>query len=183
LTSQGKPNVIGDGVEDPRDTAAWPGFDNAKQIFVVFTDAPFHSDSRTPKNSSLLAQFKPRPIADILHTLQTSATTVHVSDPSWVDKTRTPSGANDEVDVDADYWAIQTGGIGDDVTAGYSLIDLDVVVVAKQTALLDILLDRVVETSCSARFSVPALEANASFDLDIALGDATFKTSLTPIRL
>jgi hypothetical protein len=183
LTSQGKPNVIGDGVEDPRDTAAWPGFENDKQIFVVFTDAPFHSDSRTPRNSSLLAQFKPRPIADILQTLQQSATTVHVSDPSWVDKTRSPSGASDEVDVDADYWAIHTGGIGDDVTAGHSVLDLDVVVVAKQTALLDILLDGVIETSCSARFTLPTLEANASFDLDIELGDASFKTSLAPIRL
>ena len=183
LTSQGKPNVIGDGIEDPRDTAAWPGFDNPKQIFVAFTDAPFHSDSRTPQNSSLLAAFKPRPIADILKTLQATATTVHVSDPSWVDETRMPTGASAEVDVDADYWAVHTGGLGDDVTAGYSLIDLDVVVVAKQTALLDILLDGVIETACTVGFDVPSLSATGSFDLDIELGDDSFKTSLVPIRL
>jgi hypothetical protein len=182
-THDGKPNVIGDGVEDPRDTAAWPGFDNAKQIFVVFTDAPFHADSRTPQNSSLLAPFKPRPIADILKTLQMSATTVHVSDPSWVDHTLTPSGASGEVDVDADYWAVHTGGLGDDATAGYSLIDLDVVVVAKQTALLDILLDGVIGTACSVNFAVPALSATASFDLDIELAGDSYRTSLQPIRL
>lgn len=182
-THDGKPNVIGDGVEDPRDTAAWPGFDNAKQIFVVFTDAPFHADSRTPQNSSLLAPFKPRPIADILKTLQMSATTVHVSDPSWVDHTLTPTGASGEVDVDADYWAVHTGGLGDDATAGYSLIDLDVVVVAKQTALLDILLDGVIGTACSVNFAVPTLSATASFDLDIELAGDSYRTSLQPVRL
>jgi hypothetical protein len=83
VTSKGAPNVIGDGIEDPKGVSAWPALTNPKQIFVAITDAPFHSDSRTPSNSSLLAPFKPRPILDILASLQRSSTTVHVSDPSW----------------------------------------------------------------------------------------------------
>lgn len=62
VTSKGAPNVIGDGIEDPNGVSAWPALTNPKQIFVAITDAPFHSDSRTPSNSSLLAPFKPRPI-------------------------------------------------------------------------------------------------------------------------
>jgi hypothetical protein len=183
LTSKGQPNLIGDGVEDPRDVAAWPKLMNDKQIFVVFTDAPFHSDSRTPKNSSLLAAFKPRATADILKTLQSTGTTVHVSDPSWVDETREPTGASSEVAVDADFWAEQTGGLGEDRTAGYSLVDLDVLVVAKQQGLLDILLDGVIGTSCSARFTLPTLSASASFELEIELEGQVFSESLVPVRL
>jgi hypothetical protein len=183
LTSKGAPNVIGDGVEDPRDVAAWPMFQNAKQIFVAFTDAPFHSDSRTPASSSLLAPFKPRPIADIVKTLQTTATTVHISDPSWVDETTEPTGAGSEVSVDADYWAMRTGGLGEDRVAGYSLVDLDLVVVAKDAGLLDILLDGVIGSSCSARFALPTLSADAKFDLHIELDSDSFSQTLTPIRL
>jgi len=183
LTSQGKPNLIGDGVEDPRGVTAWPAFDNPKQIFVAFTDAPFHADSRSASNSSLLATFKPRPIADIVKTLQVSGTTVHVSDPSWVDETVAPTGAASEVAVDADYWAKQTGGLGEDRVAGYSLVDLDLVVVAKDAGLLDILLDGVIGTSCSARFALPTLASGASFELEIEAAGETFSQTLVPIRL
>jgi hypothetical protein len=183
LTSKGQPNLIGDGVEDPRDVAAWPKLGNDKQIFVVFTDAPFHSDSRTPKNSSLLAAFKPRATGDILKTLQGTGTTVHVSDPSWVDETREPTGASSEVAVDADFWAEETGGLGEDRTLGYSLVDLDVLVVAKQQGLLDILLDGVIGTACSARFALPTLSASTSFELEIELEGQLFNESIVPIRL
>jgi hypothetical protein len=182
LTKNGAPNVIGDGVEDPSDVAPWPKLSHARHIFVAFTDAPFHSDSRDASNSSLLPAFKPRPIASILRTLQSGGTTVHVSDPSWVDETVEPTGAASEVDVDSDYWAIQTGGLGEDRIVGYSPIDLDMLVLAEDSGLLDILLDSVVATSCSAQFPLPSLSANASFDLGISHAGQTYTNSLLPVR-
>ncbi|HWZ89260.1 MAG TPA: vWA domain-containing protein [Polyangiaceae bacterium] len=182
LTKSGAPNVIGDGVEDPQGTSAWPKLSHARHIFVAFTDAPFHSDSRTPSNSSLLAPFKPRPIATILKTLQSGSTTVHVSDPSWVDETTTPTGSADEVSVDSDYWAINTGGLGEDRVAGYSPIDLDLLVTAADTGLLDILLDGVVATTCSARFPAPSLALDATLDLAVSHAGQSYTSSLTPVR-
>jgi hypothetical protein len=178
----GAPNVIGDGIEDPKDTAPWPKLTHARHIFVAFTDAPFHSDSRDQTNSSLLAPFKPRPIASILHTLQAGGTTVHVSDPSWVDETTEPTGAATEVDVDSDYWAIQTGGLGEDRIDGYSPIDLDLLVTAEDSGLLDILLDGVVATTCTAEFPLTSLSASASFDLQVSHAGQTYTNSLAPVR-
>ena len=183
LTSAGAPNVIGDGVEDPKGVSAWPRLEQPKQVFVVFTDAPFHSDSRTPATSSLLSVFKPRPISTIMKSLQQSKSTVHVSDPSWVDETLTPTGASTEVQVDSDIWAEGTGGIGIDRVAGYSLIDLDVVTVAEETGLLDILLDSVIGTACSARFPLPQLSASAKFEVDVEVSGEHFTQMLTPLKL
>jgi hypothetical protein len=183
VTRAGAANVIGDGVEDPQGVAAWPKLMNPKQVFVVFTDAPFHSDSRTSANSSLLAPFKPRPIATILKSLQQSGSVVHVSDPSWVDETLTPTGTSSEVQVDSDLWADGTGGLGGDRVVGYSLIDLDVVTVAQDTGLLDILLDAVIGSSCSADFSLPTLSAAASLELDLEISGAHFTRTLTPVKL
>jgi hypothetical protein len=183
LTSKGEPNVIGDAFEDPRGTSAWPKLSSAKQIFVAFTDAPFHADSRTAANSSLKAPFKPRPVAQILATLRRTGTTVHVSDPSWVDKTSSPTGSADEVELDADYWAVRTGGLGEDRIAGYSLIDLDLVVRAENTGLLDIVLDRIIATTCNATFDLPTLKVDAKFDLRIEVDGVTFEDALTPIAL
>jgi len=183
LTSKGAPNVIGDGVEDPKGVAAWPELTNPKQIFVVLTDAPFHSDSRTPSSSSLVSAFKPRPLQTIVKSLQQRGSTVHVSDPSWVDETLTPTGTSSEVHVDSDIWAERTGGLGPDRVAGYSLIDLDVITVAEETGLLDILLDAVVGTSCSVRFPLPSLSASAQFELDLEVSGEHFKQLLTPASL
>lgn len=152
-------------------------------MFVAFTDAPFHADSREPRNSSLLAPFKPRKMDDILKSLQRSQTTVHVSDPSWVDQNTTPTGSSSEVSVDADYWAINTGGVGEDRSAGYSLIDLDLLVRATDTGLLDILLDRVLSSSCTVRFPVAGFSASGSFDLELRGSVHTFTESLTPTAL
>jgi hypothetical protein len=182
LTSGGRPNAIGDGVEDPRDVSPWPALQNARQIFVAFTDAPFHADSRTADNSSLLSQFKPRPIADILRSLQTTGTTVHVSDPSWVDETLEPRGSASEVSVDGDFWAKQTGGVGEDRVRGYSLVDLELLVVAEDAGLLDIALDGIVASSCSAGFALPRLAAGASIDLELHRDGTSFSDTLTPVR-
>jgi hypothetical protein len=183
LTSKGEPNVIGDGVDDPTGVSAWPALTHPKQIFVVFTDAPFHSDSRVPANSSLLAPFKPRPLATIMKSLQQSGSTVHVSDPSWVDETTRPTGGASEVHVDSDVWAESTGGLGPDRVVGYSLIDLDVVTVAEETGLLDILLDAVVGTTCSVRFPLAQLSASAKFELDLEVSGEHFQQVLTPLQL
>lgn len=183
LGANGMPNVIGQGSDDPKDVAPFPALKSDSQVFVAITDAPFHSDSRTPQNSSLLAPFKPRPIADILHSLTASGTVVHVSDPSWVDETVMPTGASDEVSVDSDYWAIHTGGLGEDRVAGYSLVDLDLLAVADASGLLDIVLDRVIGSSCTARFALPELSADATFDLTVHVSGDTFSDSLQPLRL
>ncbi|HEY0464124.1 MAG TPA: hypothetical protein VGC79_07950, partial [Polyangiaceae bacterium] len=179
----GTPNVIGDGSNDPQDVAPFPKLSNARRVFVAFTDAPFHADSRDPRNSSLVAPFKPRPMANILKSLQLSASTVHVSDPSWVDERITPSGAASEVSVDADYWAVNTGGVGEDRAGGYSLIDLDLLVVANDTGLLDIVLDRVLASSCTVRFPLPSLAAGASFELELHGSTQTFTESFSPTVL
>lgn len=182
LTKSGAPNVIGDGVEDPVGVGAWPKLNHARHLFVAFTDAPFHADSRNASNSSLLTPFKPRPTASILRTLQAGATTVHVSDPSWVDETTAPTGAANEVSVDSDYWAIRTGGLGEDSVAGYSPIDLDLLVTAEDSGLLDILLDGIVATTCSAHFPAATLAANASIDLELAHDGQSYSASLSPQR-
>ena len=175
--------MIGDGSNDPKDVAPFPKLANARRVFVAFTDAPFHADSRDSHNSSLLTPFKPRPMAEILKSLQRSGTTVHVSDPSWVDQTVSPSGSASEVSVDADYWALNTGGVGEDRAAGYSLIDLDLSVVASDTGLLDIVLDRVLASSCTVSFPLPSLAATASFDLELKGNAQTFSESLSPTSL
>jgi hypothetical protein len=180
--ASGMPNVIGEGNDDPKDVAPFPALQSDSQVFVAITDAPFHADSRTPQSSSLLAPFKPRPIADILQSLTATGTVVHVSDPSWVDQSVMPTGARDEVSIDSDYWAIHTGGLGEDRVAGYSLVDLDLLAVANATGLLDIVLDGVIGSSCTARFALPELSADATFDLTIHVSGDTFTDSLTPQR-
>jgi hypothetical protein len=117
-----------------------------------------------------------------LKTLQAGGTTVHVSDPSWVDESVTPTGGPNEVDIDSDYWAIHTGGLGEDRVKGYSLTDLDLLVTAQDSGLLDILLDGIVASTCTARFPAPSLAANASFDLSVTHAGQTFASALIPSR-
>jgi hypothetical protein len=173
VTSSGAPNVIGDGRQDPAGTAAFPALTSQHQVFVVLTDITFHGDDRTPSNSSLLAPFVPRDAADILATLQQTGTVVHVSDPSWSDGSLTTTGAG----VDADYWAIHTGGIGEDVVAGYSLVDLELVVVAEESGLLDITLDKILDSSCTLDLDVQ-LPASAEVAIELNVDDAVFETQL-----
>jgi hypothetical protein len=180
-TKAGKPNVIGDGVEDPPATSAWPKLTNGRQIFVVFTDATFHADSRTPSTSSLPNGFKPRSMGDIVQSLRSTRTVVHVSDPSWVDETTTPTGAAGEVEVDADYWARETGGVGMDKVLGYSLTDLELVIVAKSTGLLDISLHSILASTCRVRFTLPSLSAGATFSLQLSHAGQAYTTEITPI--
>ncbi len=180
VTSSGSANVIGDGSGDPAGTEAWPALRSDRQVFVAFTDITFHGDSRDEDNSSLLNEFKPRPAATILQTLQETGTVVHVSDPSWVDQDVDDTTGTQ---VDSDYWAIHTGGLGEDVVAGYSLVDLELVVVASETGLLDITLDSILETSCRASFNLSSLAAGATFDLTVEANGEVFTEAMTPIRL
>lgn len=168
-TESGAPNVIGDGRQDPAGTEAFPELKSERQVFVVLTDVTFHGDDRTQDNSSLLAPFVPRDARDILADLRATGTTVHVSDPSWIDASNDP--ASDA--VDADYWATHTGGLGEDRVEGYSLVDLELVVVAEKSGLLDITLDRILESSCAIEFEAE-LSASAKIGLEIDIAGGTY---------
>ena len=111
--------------------------------------------------------------AEIIDISQQSGTTVHVSDPSWSDAALDPG----EESVDADYWAIHTGGVGEDVVEDYSLVDLELVVVAEDTGLLDITLDKIVATSCSLEFEAQ-LSADAELSLSLDVGGHTFSSPI-----
>lgn len=144
------PNRI-DGSGDPPHTRPFPALTSARQVFVALTDITFHSDSRTSSNSSLEAAFVPRPAATILDTLHRTGTTVHVVDPSWIDANMNPASSTAAA-VDADFWSVNTGGLGEDVVLGYSLVDLELVVVSERTGLLDVVLDGILSTSCTYEF-------------------------------
>ncbi|MBN2194568.1 MAG: VWA domain-containing protein [Polyangiaceae bacterium] len=179
--ANGEPNVIGDSVEDPPGTLPWRSLGNERRVFVAFTDSTFHSDSRTPGNSSLARGFKPRSIADIMASLHETGTVVHISDPSYQDKTTEPTGASSEVEVDADYWAIATGGVGEDRVLGYSLTDLELVVVAESTGLLDIALQSIVASSCRVTLPMVTLDASSTVSLELAKDGETSAHDLVPV--
>lgn len=175
--SRGEPNVIGEGSDDPAGTEPFPALTSERQVFVVLTDITFHSDGRSSDNSSLEAAFEPRDAADILASLQQTGTVVHVSDPSWSDAELDPGTSGPS--VDADYWAIHTGGLGEDRVLGYSLVDLELVVVAEGTGLLDITLDEILATSCRLDFDA---ELQASSEVSVTLeldAETTFSTELS----
>lgn len=174
VTSSGAPNVIGDGRQDPAGTEPFPALTSDRQVFVVLTDISFHGDGQDDDNSSLLAPFVPRDAGEILATLQQTGTVVHVSDPSWYDGSLDPSDPS----VDADYWAVHTGGIGEDIVAGYSLVDLELVVVAEDAGLLDIALDKILDSSCTIDFDAQ-LTASSEVAIELNVDDALFGTQLT----
>jgi len=145
----GAPNVI-DGAADPPGTARFPALQSQRQVFVALTDATFHSDDRDANNSSLVARFVPRDAGEILASLQRTGTVVHVIDPSWVDAGLDP--AHDDPESDSDWWAIRTGGLGEDVALGYSLVDLELVAVAESAGLFDVALDGILASSCEYSF-------------------------------
>jgi hypothetical protein len=175
-TSKGEPNVIGQGSDDPAGTEPFPSLSSDRTVFVALTDITFHGDDRTPSNSSLLAPFVPRDAADILASLHRTGTTVHVSDPSWVDEAVTPSSKA----VDADYWPIHTGGLGEDRVEGYSLVDLEVVIAAEKSGLLDITLDKIIGSSCTLEFEAQ-VSASAKLELTLDLGGGVKTTSQVPV--
>jgi hypothetical protein len=169
VRSNGAANVIGDGVQDPAGTAAFPKLGSKRQVFIAITDASFHSDSRDSGNSSLEAQFKPRPLPQIVESLRSTGTVVHVVDPSWVDESVEPTGSASEKELDADYFAIATGGVGEDKVAGYSLTDLELVAVAEKTGLLDIALHDILKGSCRISFPAADVAANAEVSVSVSV--------------
>lgn len=175
--ASGQPNVIGDGREDPLATSPFPALSSDRQVFVALTDSTFHGDDRLPGNSSLVGGFVPRDAAAILASLHRTGTTVHVSDPSWVDASQNPKSHP----IDADYWAVHTGGVGEDRLLGYSLVDLELVVVAKQTGLLDITLDKIIGSSCTLQFE-GELQATSQVELEIDLEGAVYRSPITVQR-
>lgn len=148
----------------PEGTRPFPSLESAHQVFIALTDITFHSDGTN--SSSLLPEFRPRPASVIARSLQRTGTVVHVVDPSWVDEDLDPTLATADF-VDADYWALETGGLGEDVVLGYSLLDLELVAVAEETGLLDVVLDAVLATSCSYELSADlALSAEVEVRLE-----------------
>lgn len=174
VRSNGSANVVGDGVGDPAGTAAFPKLDSERQVFIAITDATFHSDSRDIGNSSLESAFKPRPLAQIVESLRSTGTVVHVVDPSWVDESVEPTGNASEEELDADYFAIATGGVGEDKVAGYSLTDLELVAVAEKTGLLDIALHDILKGSCRVSFPAVELAAAAEVSVSVSAGGEVF---------
>jgi hypothetical protein len=143
-------------------------------VFVAITDATFHSDSRDAGNSSLEGQFKPRPLAQIVDSLRSTGTVVHVVDPSWVDESVEPTADASKEELDADYFAIATGGVGEDKVAGYSLTDLELVAVAEGTGLLDIALHDVLKGSCRVTFPAVSVAAGAEVSVSVSAGGEVF---------
>jgi len=170
----GAANVIGDGADDPAGTVAFPALGSKRQVFVAITDATFHSDSRNARNSSLEPEFQPRPLAQIVDSLRRTGTVVHVVDPSWVDETVDPTGGASESEVDADYFAIATGGVGQDKVAGYSITDLELVAVAEKTGLLDIALHDILKGSCRVTFPALDVAAGAELSVTVSAGGEVF---------
>jgi hypothetical protein len=175
--ADGTANVIGDGKEDPAGTQPFPRLQSQQQVFVALTDITFHGDGQTERSSSLARAFIPRDAEDILSTLHESGTTVHVSDPSWSDQPLEPGAEQ----VDADYWAIHTGGVGKDVVEGYSLVDLELVVVAEDTGLLDITLDKIVASSCTLDFEAE-LAASAALSVSFDVSGKQFSSPVDVAR-
>jgi hypothetical protein len=174
VRSNGSANVVGDGVGDPVGTAAFPKLDSKRQVLIAITDATFHADSRDTGNSSLEAEFKPRPLAQIVESLRSTGTVVHVVDPSWVDESVEPTGDASEEELDADYFAIATGGVGEDKVAGYSLTDLELVAVADKTGLLDIALHDILKGSCRVSFPAVGVAAGAEVSVSVSAGGEVF---------
>jgi hypothetical protein len=181
VRSNGTANVIGDGVGDPDGTAAFPTLDGKRQVFIAITDATFHSDSRGAGNSSLNAEFKPRPLAQIVESLRSTGTVVHVVDPSWVDESVEPTGKASEKQLDADYFAIATGGVGEDKVAGYSLTDLELVAVADKTGLLDIALHDILKGSCRVTFPAADVTAAAEVSVSVSVAGQVFDRTFAVI--
>ncbi|MBN2718634.1 MAG: VWA domain-containing protein [Deltaproteobacteria bacterium] len=176
-TSTGNPNLVGDGVEDPPFTQPFPVLKSARQVFVAFTDAPFHADSRNALNSSLKAPFVPRSIPEILSTLIETGTDVNVSDPARADYSMTPTGDADEFMIDADYWALATGGSGADGPTGYTVIDMDTMVYGTTPGLLAINLDKILQTTCYIEFNAQ-LTADAQVSLTLTESEEVFEQIL-----
>lgn len=165
------PRVI-DGTDDPPGTRPFPALESDRQVFVVLTDVSFHADRMDETNSSMLADFVPRNADVIARTLHETGTVVHVVDPSWVDRSLDPTSTSD-ADVDSDYWAIQTGGLGEDVVLGYSLVDLELLVVSERTGLLDVVLDAILATSCRYEFSAD-LSAVSEVEVELEANGEVF---------
>lgn len=175
--SESDPLLI-DGVTGPEGTRPFPALESDKQVFIALTDITFHSDGTS--STSLLPEFRPRAAGVIAKSLYRTGTVVHVVDPSWVDRETEPeSAASDE--VDADYWAMKTGGLGEDVVLGYSLLDLELVAVAERTGLLDIVLDAVLETSCTFEFSAE-LSAASEVEIQLEVGEESY-SELLPVTV
>ena len=167
--SESAPGVVEVG-SGPEGTRPFPALTSQKQVFIALTDITFHADGTS--STSLLPEFRPRPASVIARSLHQTGTTVHIVDPSWVDENTDPESASAD-QVDADFWAMQSGGLGEDVVLGYSLLDLELVAVAEETGLLDVVLDGVLATSCTFEFSAE-LSVDSEVEIQLEAGGETY---------
>jgi len=168
--------IVIDGDTGPNGTRPFPALTSEHQVFIALTDITFHSDATS--SISLLPEFQPRPAGVIARSLHQTGTVVHIVDPSWVDANLDPADPGED-DVDADYWAINSGGLGEDVVLGYSLLDLELVVVAERTGLLDVVLDAVLATSCKFEFSAD-LSVVTEVEVELAVEGEVY-TEVLPV--
>jgi hypothetical protein len=169
------PNVI-DGSADPPGTSPFPKLTSDRQVFVALTDIGFHPDASNASNSSLKTPFDPRSAQAIVTSLQQSGSVVHVIDPSWADYDMDPTSSTSSM-TDSDFWAQVTGGLGEDYVKGYSLMDLESVIVSKEAALLDVHLDSVLATTCSYQFTAN-LSASAEVEVRLEVDGQIFSKLL-----
>ncbi len=171
-----KPNLV-DGKDDPEGTRPFPELTNDRQVFVALTDAPFHSDSRDQTNSSLLEPFLPRDAAVIAKTLQQMGTIVHVIDVSWFDSNIDDPSDPAVSEVDADYWARKTGGLGEPTEGSYSILDLELVAWLDSEGLLSARLNDIIATTCSFEFEA-SLSAESEVELRLEFDGETYERVL-----
>jgi hypothetical protein len=92
-----------------------------------------------------------------------------------------PTGSASEKELDADYFAIATGGIGEDKVAGYSLTDLELVAVAEKTGLLDIALHDILKGSCRVTFPAVDVAASSEVSVSVSAGGEVFDTTFAVV--
>jgi hypothetical protein len=187
LTRAGQPNVIGDGIEDPPATQAWPKLTSDRQIFVALSFGTSYGDGANPP-----AGFKPRTLKDIVDSLHATRTVVHSIDTTFINPEKTTPAAGDP-EVDNDYFAIQTAGIGENTIAAaglnWSPIDMEAVILTENglndLSLVgrgDVGLPAIIASSCRAGFTPAAAPTAVTLKVQHAGGEAgveTFTKDLT----
>jgi hypothetical protein len=120
-----------------------------------------------------------------------AGTVVHVLDPSWVDRELDPlvNPGDEEGDdlnaLDADYWALATGGLGNDLLADdYSLLDLEVLFPKNASdlsvGLTALPLTEVLETTCTIEINEVALGSDERLKVTVERDSETFQSFLHP---
>ncbi len=178
-TKDGRPNVIGDGIEDPPYTSAWPAHElDGLTVLIPITDSTFHESGS--RSSYLRAPWRPRPIDEIVTALGNKI--VSTIDPALVDAAQGPGPLPEE--VDADFWAQATGGFGVDrhrtnvfgLPQTFSLFDLELLVLGR--GLLEIPLAPALAATCV--LEMPATSAPSEVVVDVTHPEGSVRYVMKP---